>query len=452
MTVFVFVLVSAINIGLLLFLIRKRGWASIEGLCAAYLLAIIVSDNVEVLIRAWFWPETLPLGPDEINLRIYPTIVHILGIGALLVGLSLADLRPRSLSRMLSPSETRSLIHIGMALVLIGTAMFGIAVSRGLATGFTTMEGYTAMVEQSGAFLYRGADVALLGLVLLFATLRGIPRGIAAVAVVLTPILAMFNKGGLEKSLLWAAVAYSVYQSKNFKRLFRRGTAWTIGVPAALVLVLVTIGLKSQYRLGAEVTTTSDSLLVGLAPVRARYSSDGLYRGYSQLTTYMRNGWAPQFDGRILVYTLTAWIPGNIYPNKPDHPTRHTGFMVYSDNHNYAGDASAFTLVGIAYADFGVASVVCYLLAGGVILGLVRRTANRPGGNLYYHVGYLFLCVFGACSAESGLLLIFYVLALAAGVMGLTWLLVHLTIPEARLGYRRRRAQPHALSRRTDEC
>ena len=452
MTVLVFVLVSAINIGLLLFLIRKRGWVSSEGLCACYLLAIVVSDNVEVLIRAWFWPETLPLGPDDINLRIYPTIIHILGIGALLLGLSLADPRPRPMSRALGPSETRSLIHIGIALVLIGAVMFGVALYRGSPTGFTTTEDYKAVVEQKGAFLYRGADIALLGLVLLLANGRGIRKGILAVAVVLTPIFTLFNKGGLEKSLLWATVAYSVYQSKHFRQLLRRRTTWIIGLPAALVLVLLTIGLKNRYRAGAEVTSTSQALVAGWGPVSARYSSDGLYRGYSQLTTYMRNGWAPQFDGRILVYTLTAWIPSNIYPNKPDHPTRHTGFMVYSDNHNYAGDASAFTLVGIAYADFGVASVVCYLLAGGVILGLVRRTANRPGGNLYYHVGYLFLCVFGACSAESGLLLIFYVLALAAGVMGLTWLLVHLTIPEARLGYRRRRAQPHALSRRTDEC
>src|ERR1022692_2681344 len=222
MTVLVFVLVSAINIGLLLFLIRKRGWVSSEGLCACYLLAIVVSDNVEVLIRAWFWPETLPLGPDDINLRIYPTIIHILGIGALLLGLSLADPRPRSMSRTLGPSETRSLIHIGTALVLIGAVMFGVAMHRGAPTGFTTTEDYKAVVEQHGAFLYRGADVALLGLVLLFATLRGIGRGIVAIAVVLTPLLATFNKGGLEKSLLWAAVVYSVYQSKHFKQLLRR--------------------------------------------------------------------------------------------------------------------------------------------------------------------------------------------------------------------------------------
>ena len=177
MTVFVFVLVSALNIGLLLFLIRKRGWASSEGLCACYLIAIIITDNVEVLIRAWFWPETLPLGTDEISLRIYPTLVHILGIGALLVGLTLADPRPRPMSRSLGPNEARTLSRIGIALVFIGALMQFVAVIRGAPTGFTTTADAQNRVEVlGGAFLYRGADVALLGLVLLLTTLRGIGR------------------------------------------------------------------------------------------------------------------------------------------------------------------------------------------------------------------------------------------------------------------------------------
>jgi hypothetical protein len=429
MTLVSFVLVSIINIGLLLFLIRKRGWASSEGLCAAYLLASIITDNVEVVIRASFWPETLPLGSDEINLRIYPTVVHILGIGAFLAGLSFADPRPRSMSRTLSASETRSLIHIGTALVLIGAVMFGVALYRGSPTGFTTTEDYKAVVEQNGAFLYRGADVALLGLVLLLVNVGGIQKTVLVIVVVLMPLLALFNKGGLEKSILWAAVAYSVYQRKRFKQFVRRGSTWTIGVPTALLAVLLVIGVKNYYRAGTEGRSTFDAILAGLDSVRGRYSVDAQYRGYSQLTTYIRNGAPPQFDGRILVYTLTGWIPGFLYPDKPEHPTRNTGYLVYSDHHSYAGDASSFTLVGAAYADFGVASVVCYLLVGGVFLGLVRKAANRSGGNLYSHVGYLFLCLFNACSAESGLMLTLYVIMLAAGGMSLTWLVVHIFEP-----------------------
>jgi hypothetical protein len=444
MTLVTFVLVSTINIGLLLFLIRKRGWASSEGLCACYLLAVVITDNVEVLIRALFWPETLPLGPDDINLRIYPTIIHILGVGALLLGLSLADPRPRSMSRTLGPEEAPRLTHIGIALVFIGAVMFGFAISLFHVTGFSrTPDPHETVETVRGAFLYRGADISLLGFVLLFATLRGMQRGIVAVGVVLTPMLATFNKGGLEKSLLFAAVAYSVYQSKHFKRLFRRGSTWTIGVPTALLAVMLVAGVKAYYRAGTEDTSISDNFLTGLGAVRARYAADGLYRGYSQLTTYMRNGWAEHLDGRILVFTLTAWIPGYIYPNKPDHPTRNTGYLVYSDHHSFASDASAFTLVGLAYADFGVASAVGYLLVGGVVLGLIRRAANRVGGNLYWHVGYLFVSLFGICSAEAGILLILYVPMLAAGVMSLTWLIVHLIFPETRLRYRRRRTAGH---------
>ena len=305
--------------------------------------------------------------------------------------------------------------------------MFGIAVLRGVPTGFTTVEDVKDIAEQSGAFLYRGADVALVGLALLFATLHGIPKVLCGLAAVALPILALFNKGGFEKGLIWTALAYSVYQSKHFKRIFRSSLSWTVILPAAALVIVLVIGVKIHYRTGGDSAQPTDAFQAGLDSVRARYSADGLYRGYSQMTTYMRNGWTPHFDGQMLGYALTCWIPGSIYPDKPVHPTRNTGYMVYMDHHSYKGDASAFTLVGIAYADCGIPSAVGYLLVGGFVLGWIRKVANRPSGNLYRHVGYLFLCLFGVCSAESGLLLLIYVVMLCAGVMGLAWILVRCT-------------------------
>jgi len=430
MTAAAFILVSGINIGLLCFLVRKRGWLSAEGLCAIYLFLAVASDNVEILIRMSFWPDTLQLGPEEINMRIYPTIVHGLGIAALLLGLTLADPRPRSISRTLGPSDNRLLVRIAIALVAIGGLMFGVALLRGDPTGFTTVEGFKDVVEQSGAFLYRGADVALLGLALLFATLHGIPKILCGLAAAVLPVVALFNKGGFEKGLIWMAVVYSAYQTKQFERVLRSSLSWTVMLPTAALIILLVIGVKIHYRTSGNDIQSSGAFEAGLNSVRGRYSADGLYRGYSQMTTYMRNGWIAPFDGQMLSYALTCWIPGFIYPDKPSHPTRNTGYMVYADHHSYKSDASAFTLVGIAYADFGIPSVVCYLLAGGFVLGWIRKAANRPGGSLYRHVGYLFLCLFGACSAESGLLVLIYVVLLCAGVMGLVWILVRIKFSE----------------------
>jgi hypothetical protein len=431
-----FIFLSMTNISVLILLIRKRGWASSEGLCACFLLAVVISDNLEVCLKAYFWPETLLLGADEINLRIYPTIVHILGIGVLLLGLTIADPRPGTTSRTLSPNDKRTLTHIAVALVLIGAAMHAVAVYRVGGSPFSihALDAYRTDLHPDYAFLVRGADIALLGLALLFATLRGFSRGMVAVAIVLTPLLALTNKGGLEKGLLWAAIALYIYRNREFRKLFRAYSTWVIGVPAVLVTVMLAIGIKDYYRGGAEAVLVSEALQDGLDKVRGRYSEDGLYRGYSQMATYMHIGSVAHFNGRVLAYTLTAWIPGFIFTNKPDHPTRNTGFMIYSDHHSYPGDASAFTLVGLAYADFGVTSVVCYLIVGGLVLGLIRRTTTRAGGSLYYHIGYLFLCLFGACSHESGFMDIIYVSVFVAAVMGLAWLIVHFIFGERRSG------------------
>jgi hypothetical protein len=436
MTLCSFVLLSAINTGLLLFLIRKRGWVSSEGLCAMYLLAMVVTDNLEVFVRAYWWPETLPLGPDEINLRIYPTMVHIAGIVALLVGLHVADPRPRSISRLLGRNELRTLARIGGCLVVIGAIMYGTVLYL---VGATTLGAHALDTIWNGersvaGFWYRGIDIMLVGALLLFVSLRGYWRAIAAAAAVAFPVLMTHNKGGLEKSLLWAAFVCYAYQKRQFRAFFRAATTWMIWVPVAVLLVILTVGAKNYYLANGGSVNATESLMSGLDSVRARYSADGLYRGYSQMVTYMRNGSAEYFQGRLLSYTLTGWVPGFIYQNKPNHPTHDTGYMIYSDHHSYASDASAFTLVGLAYSDFGVVSVVSYLLVGGLVLGRMRRAAIRSGGSLYYHVGYVFVCLFGACNSESGFMDFIYVCVFAAVAMGLTWIALGLFSPAIRRG------------------
>lgn len=432
MTLSLFLLVSAINVSVLLLLVRKRGWSSCEGICALYLLASIVTDNVEVLFGVLFRPDALPLGAQEINLRIYPTIVHILGIGSLLAGLLLVDSHPRPLTRTLDAYEKRRLMRLGIALILIGGTMHGFAIQHGLATGLSqpNVDEYvkeTAFVK-GGAFLYKGGQIALLGLVLLFVTLRGLSKQVAAIAILVMPTLAYFNKGGLQVSLVFGAVGCSVYQTRPFRQLLRSTVTWAILVPVALIAVMIDIGAKNHYRKRTDIASMAEIFESAARSLHTRYSDDGLYRGYSQLVTYVGSGWADNFHGRMLVYALTSWLPISIH-EKPDHPTRDTGRMLYSDHHSYKADASAFTLVGAAYVDFGLTSVVSYLFVFGALLGLIRKVANRQDANIYINVGYVFLSMAGVCSAEAGFLDFFYMIVLTSGVLASGWLLTFMLFP-----------------------
>src|ERR1022692_634740 len=156
MTLLIFASLAAINVTLLVALIRKRGWNSVEGWCSVYLLLIVLSDNVEVFIRALLCPETLPLGAADVTIRIYPTIIHILGITVFWIGLTLADPRPRPIVRFLTPPDLRKLTHIGVWLVAIGTAMYVTAVylMGAAAFGVHTLDAYRTDVLASGSFWY----------------------------------------------------------------------------------------------------------------------------------------------------------------------------------------------------------------------------------------------------------------------------------------------------------
>ncbi len=59
-----------------------------------------------------------------------------------------------------------------------------------------------------------------------------------------------------------------------------------------------------------------------MASISTRYSNEGLYRGYCTMVSYMRDGLASHYDGQILAYTLSSWIPRLISPDKVDHPFR----------------------------------------------------------------------------------------------------------------------------------
>lgn len=419
-----FLLLSLINVLVICVVIYWRSPLSSEGWCAVFLLGIVLSDNIELIGRYFFAPDSLLLGTGELSLRIYPTIIHIAGISALIAGLLIVDPRPRPVSVALGTLGLRSLRHIGIALVLIGAALYGVAIA--LIGAFNAdhflfaLNDYRSSLTDLpfGGFWYRGVDIGLLGLTILVATSKGTSRVLYATAAILTPIIATGNKGGLEKALFFFLFVFGIYRPVTFKRFLGKRSTWIVLAPATVVSVLLIVGVKNHFIKGqVNPTSSAEVLQSGLNSIRTRYSSDGLFRGYSVMVSTLHDGYIQLFKGRVLRYTATDWIPRMIYPGKPDHPFRAIGYMVYSDRHVYANDHSAPTLVGWAYSDAGHWSAILYLLMGGVLLGFIRKIVLRPGRSLYWSVGYLFFCLFGGCSPEAGFLDLIWCSAFAIALM-----------------------------------
>jgi hypothetical protein len=177
-------------------------------------------------------------------------------------------------------------------------------------------------------------------------------------------------------------------------------------------------GLLQSSRQDATANATADSVSLrsiadsGLSSVAGRYSNEGLYRGYCMMVSYMRDGLVSSYDGRILKYTLTSWVPRMIDPDKMDHPFRAIGYMINPDGHVYSREVSATTMVGFAYGDFGLRSTIGYLFVGGLLAGLYRKWSTTRKA-LFPLVAYVFFALLGGISAEGGFIGTIYTLIMA---------------------------------------
>src|SRR5574340_120642 len=102
MLVLEFVVLATINLSLVALIVRKWGLASAEGLCMVYVFMAVVTDHLELLFDYLVRPGNLILGVHEFEFRIYPTVVHIVGLLALIAGLFIFAARPRSVALELS--------------------------------------------------------------------------------------------------------------------------------------------------------------------------------------------------------------------------------------------------------------------------------------------------------------------------------------------------------------
>ncbi|MGH9730781.1 MAG: hypothetical protein ACRD4A_03710, partial [Candidatus Acidiferrales bacterium] len=229
---------------------------------------------------------------------------------------------------------------------------------------------------------------------------------------------------GLEEPILWAGMVLLVYNRAFFKSLlnFRM-------VAAALAIAFLGMGAKTWFlpktldRPGGR-ATISNLVQMATATAATRWGDNSLYRGYCQFADTLPDN-RYLFEGsKVGMYALTSWVPRFVFPNKPDHPFRGLGFMMYSDFHSFPMETPAPTLVGSMMADNGIVSLVEYLFAAGLFLGWFRRGATSGRASLYGHVGYVFFVLFGGFSADEGILGLVYTLLLGYGVVAAAYLLI----------------------------
>lgn len=427
---FEFLTLSLLNLGLMAFIIRRWGIASAEGLCMAYLGMAVLTDNLELIFHYVFSPNVLPLGYRELDFRIYPTAMHVFALFVLIAALCVVNFQPRPVARVLDSPGLLHLREIGIAVTIVGLILAGIAlylVGALSATNFySSLNAFRSQALPFGGFWYRGADIAVFGMALTLPSLgQNRVRFFAVLAAMMfVSFFLRTNKGGLEEPILWAGMVLLVYNRAFFKSLlnFRM-------VALALAIAFLGMGAKTWFlpkalQRSGEPVTISNLVQMATATAATRWGDDSLYRGYCQFVNTLPDN-RYLFEGsKVGVYALTSWVPHFVYRDKPDHPFRGLGFMMYSDFHSFPMETPAPTLVGSMMADNGITSLVEYLFAAGLFLGWFRRATTNGSSSLYWHVGYVFFVLFGGLSADEGVLGLIYTFLLGYGVVAAAYLLI----------------------------
>jgi hypothetical protein len=446
--VILFLLLATVNIALIVHILRKRGVATIEGVCMLYLLLAVASDHVALMWKGMFLSDELRLGYGEFNLRAFPTMVHIVGLAALYAGLYFTDpIVPASSGLGTDPAKGHGgLILSGMIIALIGATMFVIAVVLlGAPLGpqfYEAIDTYRSGTPHAyGAFWFRGVDLMILGLAFIFAGMPSnfVGRVLLFLVMAAIPFFATGNKGGVERACLFILVI-----SASFNRALFSSLTQTYVVAAAAPLLVWALGLKLALLSGAGLTgwTMSRTMEHGQTALVSRFSDEGLYRGYCSFIDYLRVN--PEFHAKFNVglYTFQSWVPRMIYESKAPHPFLALGRIFNPDGHLIETEACAPTIVGYAYADYGLNSTVLYLAIGGAALGLMRRYMAGARAPFIARLTYASYALLGGVSSEVGFLSAFYVLGLILPVMAVTQVVLMLFSDNAPESPIVRRGQP----------
>jgi len=425
-----FAVLATLNLALIVLIVRHWGLASAEGFCMAYVFMAVVTDHLELLFDYLARPGNLILGVHEFEFRAYPTVVHIVGLLALIAGLFIFG-KPRSVALELNETGTALLRRTGIAVALVGFVLLAVACYlAGAYPGPNFLESLNVFRTKAvsfGGFWYRGPDIITFGLALVMASIRTHSRRskLALLGILLIMMFVSFfvrtNKGGFEVAVLWSAMVLYVYDRKGLKVLFKPATIAILGAT-----IFLGVGVKNVL-LSRDADTPAGLDYVyrsSIDTIAARWGDNSTYRGYCQFINGLP-AYRHYFDDyKVGRYALTSFVPRVLQPDKTDHPFRGLGYMIYSDYHAYPTETPAVGLIGSAFADAGFISLILYLFVTGAFLGVFRRLATTTKSSLHWHVIYVMFVLFGGLSPEAGIIGIVYVLVLAAGVVGAAHLLV----------------------------
>jgi hypothetical protein len=424
---FPYALITAWNVALLIAIARWRGITSYEGLGMA-LLALVVGTDFFGLCLALALTGGSPEVQAMVALRIWPGLIHLLGILCFALGLLVVSPAPAKIRRVLTEEEVRQLRYAGSFLVALGLGMKLVALgSEGITSigdYFANIYAYNVAQRELGTFWDWGTELAMFGCALLAAGYEYRPRIQLAVAA-LAAALAFFltsSRAGIVGAGLMLFIVLAAFNPRTFRRWVRPRV-----IAAFLVLLVVTSGIKTQLRFfpgtSSGVRTDWPELAAeALSTFGTRFGSTGVYAGYATMVDRQSADPSQFMHGRVLSYTLTAWIPHVVFPEKPVHPFRDIGELIRENYSSRFDTVYAPTLVGYAWADFGLVSVVTYLFLGAFALGLLRRVVAGPEAPLLLVVGYLhFTLVEGATNLiHNGFLSSLASAVLAVVAVGLT--------------------------------
>ncbi|MHB9111377.1 MAG: hypothetical protein ACYC4D_01935 [Thermoleophilia bacterium] len=427
---FVYLVLALLNISLLLLIIRWRGLFSPEGIGIAYLTLLVASDFFGLLL-SWGLEGAEGLAPRRMEEEIYPSAIHILGVLSLAIGLFAAG-KPRPKHYQLPDHKLR---FVGLGLTLIGIVMkLSAMVIGGVRNPFAYLNNlylYDSSVRELG-FLDQGVLIAILGLALTAAGYRErrMIQGVAIFCALVIGFMLSVSKSSIMGVLVVFLIVSEILHPKGIRYWMR--SRW---VMLLLVLFIVGLGVKTQIKYqGVESIDYSPGTVVEIATttVMLRIGPSGLHEGYTNLVNRISEEPWQQFRGTVVEGTVLGVVPRFIWNNifdleKPEHPFHAKGYLI---NTRFMGDElgnDAPTLVGFAFADFGISSVVVYLFVGGWLLGLIRRMGEASTSSIPSVVAFLtFINGFSFSFAESGFLNLFYYLGLSASVGFLAWALIAL--------------------------